>query len=163
MQKNHMTEVVASLNGLADVYGKAHPTQAAQVHWWETLKEFDYNDVMGCLGYWAKESNAMPTPKSVWDKLNGRRVESLEERAARERASNRARLPHDFRPTPQGRMMIQECLRIVSQPRRKEGRIGWANKIIAMHERGEDVPYITVKIARDRLKEIEPERVEEFA
>jgi len=153
MQKHHMQEVVASLNGLADLYGKPQATQAAQVHWWETIKEFDYNDVMGCLGYWAKESNAMPTPKAVWDKLNSKRTESIEEKAAMERASNRASIPFDFKPTEHGRMMIKECLAIVSNPRKPEGRYGWAEKIMKMVENGENVPYLTRKIAQDRLAE----------
>jgi hypothetical protein len=159
MQKSHMPEITASLIGLADLYGKPHPTAAAAIHWWETLKEFDYNDVMGCLGYWAKESTVMPSPKAVWDKLNSKRTESIEERAARERASNRAMIPHDFRPTPQGRRMIQECLRIVSQPRRKEGRQGWANKIMQMVDDGERVPYLTQQIAQRRLAEVRSEEV----
>ena len=153
MQQSHMNEVTASLAGLADVYGKPHPTKAALVHWWETLKEYDYNEVMGLLGYWAKESGKMPTPKDAWDRLNARRTENIEERAARERASNSATLPHDFRPTPQGRAMIKECLRIVSQPRKPEGRQGWAHKFIDMIERGERVPYYTEQKARKRLSE----------
>ena len=160
MQQHHMTDVKNSLTGLADLYGKPVPTTAALQHWWETIKEFDYNDVMGCLGYWAKESNTMPTPKAVWDKLNSKRTESIEERAARERASNRATLPHDFRPTSHGRAMIKECLRIISQPRIKEGRQGWANKIIGMVERGEHVPYLTEQMARKRIAEVQPVEVD---
>jgi len=159
MQKANMTDVQTILSGLAELYGKPAPTTAALLHWWETIKEFDYTDVMGCLGYWAKESNTMPTPKAVWDKLNSKRTESIEERAARERASNRAIIPHDFRPTPQGRRMIQECLRIVSQPRRKEGRQGWANKIMQMVDDGERVPYLTQQIAQRRLAEVRAEEV----
>jgi hypothetical protein len=160
MQKNHMHDVVASLIGLADLYGKPQPTPAAQIHWWETLKEFDYTDVMSCLGYWAKESTSMPTPKAVWDKLNSRRTEAIEEKAAFERSSNRGMVAHDFRPNEVGRRALKACIAMLKDKPKPEGRHGWARKIVAMHARGENVPYLTLQIARQRLDEIDPNRID---
>lgn len=154
MQQSHMTEVKASLTGLADLYGKPAPTTAALLHWWETIKEFDYTNVMECLGYWAKESNSMPTPKAVWDKLNAKRTETIEQKAAREAASNRAILPYDFRPNTNGREMIKECLKLASTQRKPEGRYEWARKIMRMIDEGEHVPYLTQQIAQKRLDEL---------
>lgn len=123
MQQAHMAEVAKSLEGLADVFGKPHPTKAAMVHWWETLKEFDYNDVMGVFGYWAKESNRMPTPKEVWDKLNDARTQAIERKAKQERAENRGdRLPSDWHPTEYGRKMMAQLKAMVEHPAPKNNR-----------------------------------------
>ena len=95
----------------------------------------------------------MPTPKAVWDKLNSKRTETLEQKHAREEASNRANLPFEFRPNTHGRAMLKECLKLASTPRKPEGRYRWAEKIMRMVENGEHVPYLTQQIAEKRLAE----------
>jgi hypothetical protein len=155
MHRDHMTEVKASLQGLADVYGKPHPTTAALVHWWEALKEFRTEDVLGMLADWAKFSRSMPTPHDVWEKLNVRRTDALEQKAALERASNRAAVTPDFHPTPLGREMLRLIHEMLSKPRKlRGGKVAWAKWIIDLEASGEPIPYYPMKMARDILKAV---------
>lgn len=153
MLTNDRPKLIDAINALHDLYGKPKLSAGAAQIWWDTVKEFDHNDIFTILGYWAQRHGKQPMPADVWRDANDMRTESIEQKAARERASNRSTLPHDFRPTQQGRAMIKECLRIVSQPRKPEGRQGWAHKIMDMIERGENVPYYTEQQARKRLAE----------
>ena len=148
--KNLLAE---KINTLQEVYSKPKISGAAFLVWWETLKEFDHNDVFTVLGYWANSNAKPPLPNDVWKVCNEKRTASIEQKAAVEAASNRAILPHDFRPNSHGKAMIKECLKLASAQRKPEGRQGWAHKIMDMIERGDNVPYITEQIARKRLAE----------
>lgn len=159
MIESDKTEFFSRLNGLMEIFGKPKITTAAAQIWWDTVRNLDHNDAFTVLGYWAQNNHKPPAPADVWRIANDARTNRLEEKAAIERSSNRAMVPHGFRPTPQGRRMIQECLRIVSHPRRKEGRQGWARKIMQMVDDGERVPYITQQLAQRRLAEVSTEEV----
>lgn len=155
MRSEDKTLLADKINSLQDVYGKQKITAAAFLIWWETLKEFDHNDVFTCLGYWAANNSRPPLPNDVWKACNEKRTEAIEVKAARERASNRAPIPHDFHPTEYGRMILKACYEILGRKREPEGRHEWARKIIDMDAGGQYVPFITLKIARDRMKEVE--------
>ena len=155
--KNLLAE---KLNTLQEVYAKPKISGAAFLIWWDTLKEFDHNDVFTVLGYWANSNSRPPLPNDVWKVCNEKRTEAVELKAAREAASNRAILPFDFRPNAYGREMIKECLRLASNQRKPEGRQGWANKIIGMVECGDHVPYLTEQMARKRIAEVQPVEVD---
>jgi hypothetical protein len=96
----------------------------------------------------------------VWDKLNSRRTEAIEEKAAFERSSNRGMVAHDFRPNEVGRRALKACIAMLKDKPKPEVRHDWARKIVAMHARGENVPYLTLQIARQRLDEIDPNRID---
>lgn len=153
MGPNDKTLLAEKLNTLQEVYGKPKITVPAFQVWWETLREFDHSDVFTVLGYWPTCNSKPPLPADVWKVCNEKRTESLEAKAARERASNRATIPHDFRPTEYGRRMLKECFAIMAKKRRPEGRREWAEKILRQYDDGERVPFITMKLAMDRIAE----------
>lgn len=154
MHANDKNLLAEKLNTLQDVYGKQKITVPAFQVWWETLKEFDHNDVFTVLGYWAAGNSRPPLPNDVWKMCNEKRTEAIEAKAVRERASNRAALPFDFKPNEYGRKMLRACFEILSKKREPEGRYEWARKIVDMDARGAHVPYITIKLAQERLKEV---------
>lgn len=147
-------EFFSRLNGLMEIFGKPKITTAAAQVWWDTVRSLDHTDAFTVLGYWAQNNHKPPAPADVWRIANDARTNRIEEKAAIERSSNRATIPHGFTPTPQGRRMVQECLRIVAQPRRREGRQAWAKKVIRMIADGENVPYLTQQIAQRRQAEL---------
>lgn len=153
MHSNDKNLLAEKLNTLQEVYGKPKITVPAFQVWWETLKEFDHNDVFTVLGYWAANNSKPPLPNDVWKVCNEKRTEAIEAKAARERASNRAEIPFDFKPNEYGRKMLRSCFDILGNKREPEGRYEWARNIVGMDAKGEPVPYITLKLASDRLKE----------
>lgn len=153
MLPNDKALLAERLNILQEVYGKPRITAQAFLVWWEILREYDHNDVFTVLGYWAANNAKPPLPNDVWKMCNEKRTAAIEEKAARERASNRAVLPHDFRPTEYGRRMLRECLAILARKRQPEGRYEWAEKIMRMRDAGENVPFYTVQLAATRLAE----------
>lgn len=153
MHDNDKTEFFNRLNGIMEVFGKPKLTPAAAQVWWDTVRDLDHNDAFTVLGYWAQSNSKPPAPRDVWQAANNARTERLEERAARERDSNRGMVATDWRPNEYGRKMLKECLRVLSNRRKPEGRYEWAKKIVNRNESGAVVPYITLKLARDRLAE----------
>jgi hypothetical protein len=149
MQKNHMAEVQKSLAGLANLFQKTPPNGEALVHWWETLKEFDINDIMTTLGYWARDNSKMPTPHDVWKTLNDSRTDKLEQKARYEASENRQPIGRNsgWAPTEYGKRMLKEMIAMLSEPGPDKKR--WAYRLKEREERGEKLPYISKKMWRD--------------
>jgi len=160
MIESDKTEFFSRLNGLMEIFGKPKITAAAAQIWWDTVRNLDHNDAFTVLGYWAQNNHKPPAPADVWRIANDARTNRLEEKAAQERSSNRGMVAHDFRPTETGRRALKACIEVLKNKPRPEGRYNWARRIVAMHERGDDVPHITVQIARKRLSEIDPNRID---
>jgi len=155
MNKMNMVEVSQSLSGLFELFGRNPPTDGALIHWWETLKEFDYNDVMACLGYWARDNNKPPTPADVWGKLNDQRARQLEAKASAEAVQNKSRYlggSHHSGPTEYGRKMLSEMKKILSKDN-SDKYSNWHLRVLEKHANGHDVPYISLKRARQLVGE----------
>jgi hypothetical protein len=156
MLTNDRPKLIEAINSLHDLYGKPKLTTGAAQIWWDTVKEFDNNDIFTIFGYWAQRHGKHPMPADVWRDANEMRTNRIEEKAAFERSSNRGMVAHDFRPNEVGRRALKACIAMLKDKPKPEGRHGWARKIVAMHARGENVPYLTLQIARQRLDEIDP-------
>jgi hypothetical protein len=90
MQKFDAAVLSQNLNALAEVYEKKHVTPKALEVWFDTLKAFPTERIMGYLIGWPKTHGKFPTPAEVWKLCNESSIEEREERARQERASNAA-------------------------------------------------------------------------
>lgn len=151
MHANDMPVLGEKLNGLADVFGKQHVSKAALGVWWDTIKEFDHNEVFGVLGYWAQGNSRMPTPADVWKVLNERRTSNLEEKARQERLVNTGRaVPSGYHPTHEGKALFSVIRAWMNGPRRPI-----EEAILEAHRNGAVLPYSVLRNARLKLSDKE--------
>ena len=90
MQRTDATLLAQNLNALAEVYERKHVTAKALEVWYDTLKEFPTEKVMGFLIGWPKFHGKFPTPAEVWKSCNESAAGEREERVKRERVENAA-------------------------------------------------------------------------
>jgi hypothetical protein len=74
------------LSALAETLGKPVPTGRALAVWFDTLKAFPTDQVLGLIADWPRLSSRFPAPADVWAKLNDVSIEKREKRAACEAA-----------------------------------------------------------------------------
>ena len=116
MLKTDATILANQLNALAEVYGKAAVTAKALEVWFDALKEFPTERVMGILLGWPKMHQRFPSPSEVWKICNEEGTVQREEKAARERAENTSRrMPH--MATERGRQIIAGIREMLKRPR----------------------------------------------
>lgn len=79
---------------------------------------------------------------------------SLEARAKESLSQVEKSVPEVFRgwTIDEYRQYARKTIRSIGN-KEPEGRYEWAQKIIDMHKRGEQIPFITLKIARERMAE----------
>lgn len=77
-----------NLNALAEVFDKKPVSAKALEVWFDTLKEFPTEKVMGKLINWPKSHIKFPAPSEVWKECNEYSIREREEKAAIERAEN---------------------------------------------------------------------------
>lgn len=70
MQKYDVPALGEALNGLAEVFDKKAVPQKAFELWFETLKEFPAERVIGLLSNWPKGRGKFPVPSEIWKVLN---------------------------------------------------------------------------------------------
>jgi hypothetical protein len=115
MQKIDATVLAQNLNALAEVYEKKHVTSKALEVWFDTLKGFPTERVMGYLIHWPKSHGKFPTPAEVWKLCNESSIEEREERAKQERVSNAAPW---MGSTAEGRRVSALAREIFRRPKR---------------------------------------------
>ena len=115
MQKIDVTVLAQNLNALAEVYERKHVTAKALEVWFDTLKGFPTERIMGYLIGWPKTHGKFPTPAEVWKLCNESSIEEREEMAKQERASNTAPW---MGSTPEGRRLCALAREIFKRPKR---------------------------------------------
>lgn len=105
MQKVDIQQFALQLNALAETYEKRPVSPKALEVWFDVLKEFPTEKVLGCLINWPKFKGKFPTPSEVWRDCNDLGIKEREEKAAFERAQN-VGSAESYAPTPHGRAMI---------------------------------------------------------
>jgi hypothetical protein len=115
MQKIDIPVLGQNLNALAEVYEKKHVTSKALEVWFDTLKAFPTERIMGLLIGWPKTHGKFPTPAEVWKSCNEASIEEREERAQRERSVNAAPWTGS---TPEGRRLSALAREIFGRPKR---------------------------------------------
>ena len=88
MQKYDATVLAQNLNALAEVFDRKPVSAKALEVWFDTLKEFPTEKVMGKLINWPKSHTKFPAPSEVWKECNDLGAKDREDKAARERAEN---------------------------------------------------------------------------
>lgn len=96
MLKTDATILANQLNALAEVYGKAAVTAKALEVWFDALKEFPTERVMGILLGWPKMHQRFPAPSDVWKACNEESIQQRENKAAYERAQNSSPRPEHY-------------------------------------------------------------------
>lgn len=113
MLKTDATILANQLNALAEVYGKAAVTAKALEVWFDALKEFPTERVMGILIGWPKLHQRFPVPSDVWKSCTEESIVQRENKAAYERAQNASpRIEH---------YVTQRGMEVIAEMRRKLG------------------------------------------
>ena len=147
MNSSDKVQLIEQVNTIYEVYGKARITPGAAQIWWDTLKEFDHNDIFTILGYWAQSHQKPPLPADVWNEANDKRTDKLERKAAMERVQNRGDVLAMWQgPTKYGRIMMQAIHDMLANPRSQRP---WPEKVLDRVRNGENPPYISRKWASE--------------
>lgn len=106
MKTYDTTQLAQFLNGLAEAYDRKPLTPKAIEIWFETLKEFSTDRVMGILHGWTKRNTKFPAPAEVWKVVNEITIDEREKQAASERQD--ARAPVRFQKSEAGKRALAE-------------------------------------------------------
>lgn len=116
MQKYDAQTLAQNLNGLAEVFDKKPVSAKGLEVWFDTLKEFQTERVMGLLINWPKAHGKFPTPAEVWKACNETSIGEREDKSARERRENVTALSWPAK-TAHAAECLAQIRRIVSGPK----------------------------------------------
>lgn len=117
MQKHDLENLASALNGLAEVFDKKPVTQKAVEIWFDTLREFAAERVIGLLLAWPKTHGKMPLPAELWKILNEYGIEERAKTHAAEKAQ-RVREYASMGATPHGKAALKLIYAILAKPKR---------------------------------------------
>ena len=113
MQKYDAELLAKNLNSLAEVFDKKPVTAGALQAWFDVLKEFPTERVMGTLIGWPKTHGKFPTPAEVWKVCNEVLIADREKRALLEKHAD-----IQWERSPRGAEFLAQMKKIVNQPKR---------------------------------------------
>jgi hypothetical protein len=113
MQSIDLPQLVKELNGLAEVFDKRPITEKASRVWFDTLREFPTERVLGLLLSWPKTHGKFPTPAEVWKACNEMLIDAREEKARLERLAE-----PKWERSPRGLDFLAKMKRTLNNPRR---------------------------------------------
>ena len=117
MQKFDLQPLAEALYALAEALDRK-PTSAKGIEvWFETLREFPTERVLGLLKGWAKTHAKFPAPAEVWKVLNDVGVEQREQTARVEKARQKREIENLPR-SESGRVVLDEIAKILRTPKR---------------------------------------------
>lgn len=116
MQKYDAQTLAQNLNALAEVFEKKPVTAKALEVWFDTLREFPTERVMGLLINWPKSHPKFPTPAEVWKACNECSIAEREEKAAIERRANTG--PVEWPKTEHAQRCLAMMRDILKKPKR---------------------------------------------
>lgn len=91
MQSLDLPQFVKELNALAEVFDKKPVTGRASEVWFDTLKEFPVERVLGLLIAWPKTHNKFPAPAEIWKACSEVVAVDREKKARAEAMQNQSR------------------------------------------------------------------------
>lgn len=150
MQKFDAELLAKNLNALAEVFDKKPVTAGALQAWFDVLREFPTERVMGVLLGWPKTHGKFPTPAEVWKSCNELSIEEREHKARLEK-----QIEPEWQRSANGARLLRGMKRMLNRPTRipqehwnhllqtkKPGDIGYeyARKALKVEDRqpGED-------------------------
>jgi hypothetical protein len=113
VQSIDMPQLVKELNGLAEVFDKRAITEKASKVWFDTLREFPTERVLGLLMSWPKTHGKFPTPAEVWKACNEMLIDDREEKARLE-----ALATPKWERSPRGLDFLAQMKRTINSPKR---------------------------------------------
>jgi hypothetical protein len=113
LQSIDLPQLVKELNGLAEVFDKRAITDKAAKVWFDTLREFPTERVLGLLMSWPKTHGKFPTPAEVWKACNEMLIDAREEKARLERLAE-----PKWERSPRGVEFLAKMKRIINSPKR---------------------------------------------
>lgn len=149
MQKYDAETLAKNLNALAEVFDRKPVTAGALQAWFDVLKEFPTERVMGLLIGWPKTHGKFPTPAEVWKSCNECGIDEREHKALMEK-----KIEPKWEKTAQGLAALKRMKEIINRPARtprqhwehvlktkKPGSIGYeyAKKVLKIEENVEDI------------------------
>lgn len=113
MTKIDVQPLLNQLNGLAEVFDKKPITPKALEVWFDTLKEFPTEKVLGLLIVWPKSHNKFPAPSEVWKVCNDTAIATREKQANADKRDDM-----QWAKSPQGARFLEEMRKMLKQPAR---------------------------------------------
>ncbi len=117
MQKLDLPALAGLLNALAETFDKKAVGAKALEVWFDTLREFAWERVVGLLQSWPKTHAKFPVPAEVWKILNDFSTQEREAKARSEKAEF-ARGFEYLGKTERGAQYIAEIAEILKRPKR---------------------------------------------
>ena len=142
MNKVDVPTFTDRLNSLLDAMSPGKPPFSAKgmEMWFETLKEFPAERVLGVLNAWPKLHARFPAPADVWKVCHETALEEREKKAAADRRIFEQPVPI-AQQTEGVRRLIAETKKMLERP--APGPREWAKKILDRHRAGEHIrPYV---------------------
>lgn len=121
MQSIDMPNLAKELNLLTEVFEKKPVTERASKVWFDTLREFPTERVLGVLIGWPKTHNKFPTPAEIWKVCNEQGIEEREHQARLEK-----QMEPKWERSPQGAKILAQMKQILNRPTRTP-REHWQN------------------------------------
>jgi len=149
MQRMDASLLAQNLNAIAEVYEKKPVSSKALEVWFDTLKEFPTEQVMGKIINWPKSHIRFPAPAELWKELNDKQIERREEAFVAEKALA-VREQHTMYRTEQGSKIIKEMKRMMQDTRRLSAR-ELAHLMLQKQAQGEQLLSCQVEFIRDNL------------
>lgn len=113
MQKFDAELLAKNLNCLAEVFDRKPVTAGALQAWFDVLKEFPTERIMGVLIGWPKSHNKFPTPADVWKVCNEICIDEREHKARQERQIER------WEPSTRGHEFLAKMRQMLNRPARR--------------------------------------------
>lgn len=147
MQSYDLAPFDELLTQVAECFDRKPFGDAARKMWFESLKEFIYQDVRATMLWWIKTKSKAPTIAEITGQLRDRTSASLEQRAARDK--EHFKKPH-LGPTDKGRSISATIKQLLTEGRHRDPK-KWARDIVAMHEAGDPVTPLQLSMATNAL------------
>ncbi len=142
MLKVHVEPLAEALNQMADAFDRKPLSEGATKVWFETLREFSIEMVVGFLKDWPKHHVKFTAPAELWKALNEVSIANREK--ASEDLRKQAQEPVRFAKTDAGRRALTEIRKLVQKPK-PSPRAHW-EKVLATH-RPQSIGHDYAKVA----------------
>jgi hypothetical protein len=118
MLKADLPMLAAKLGDLSEVFGAKAVTPRALEIWFDALKDFPTERVMGVLIGWPKMNSRFPAPADVWKFCNEQAIKSREDVSEAHRRQNSGPASEYFAPSAEGARIIAEMKSALKRPRK---------------------------------------------
>lgn len=148
MQPHELKLFSDAMTGTFEAFGARPLSPAGIEQWFRTLREFPLGHVLSALDGWVREHNKAPTAAQIRDACYERAIREREKETDKWREEERL-VERTMGATPGGRKALAMIRAGLARP--KGDPLDWARVIVDRHERGEQVGYAQLKMAREAL------------